>query len=52
MASVTCGLTAEDRDQLRATTIVLSMGKVTIYFTGESSTFYTVASEPAMIFAN
>jgi len=26
MASVTCGLTAEDRDQLRNTTLVSSMG--------------------------
>jgi len=26
MASVTCGLTAEDRDQLRDTMLILSMG--------------------------
>jgi len=53
-------VTAEDWDQLQTTTLASSMGYVTINFRGESRTpakkyesaIYTVASEPAMIFAN
>jgi len=59
MGLVTCGLTAEDRDQFRNLTLVSSMGYVTKNFRGESMTLakksenamYTFASEPA-IFAN